>query len=104
MGNAGSDFGRLRTAIKTGSYRMACEIARQVPRLDLTDALAITLMSYAHEPERYERLARRWLEKFLDERSPTLENLAYAAELLRDLGLGFSDGQVVFDAIKPMLG
>jgi len=81
---------------------MACEIARSLPRLDLKDALTLTLMSFTQEPERYERLARRWLEKFLDEQGPSLDEAAYAAELLRDLAVDHE--AAVFDAIKPMLG
>jgi len=61
-------------------------------------------MSFTNEPERYEHLARRRLEKFLDEQRPNLDEVAYAAELLRDPGLGFADEQVVLGAIKPMLG
>jgi len=58
-------------------------------------------MSFTKEPERYERLARRWLEKFLGEQGPSLDEVAYAAELLRDLKPDHE--QAVFDAIKPML-
>jgi len=102
MGNAGSDYGRLRTAIKTGSYRMACEIARGLPRLDLKDALTLTLMSFTKDPPHYPRLARRWLSKFMEELTPNMEQVAYAAELLRDLSPGHE--QAVLEAIAPMLG
>jgi hypothetical protein len=39
----------------------------------------------------------------MEEQESSLEDVAYAAELLRDPGLDLGDEQVVFDAIKPML-
>jgi hypothetical protein len=101
MGNAGSDLGRLRTALKTGSYKLAVGIARDLPRVSLADALTLTLMSLTREPERYEVLARRWLAKFIAEAKPNLEEIVYAAELLRDLEPDCE--RSVMDAIRPML-
>jgi len=46
-------------------------------------------------------MARRWLEKFLEERAPNLVEIAYAAELLRDLKPDHV--QAVLEAITPML-
>jgi hypothetical protein len=101
VGNAGSEYGELRTAIRTGSYHRACEIARDLPHLKLTDALTITLMALEQVPLRFERLARRWLEKFITEVEPELGDVVYAGELLRDLREGHE--RAVFEAIKPML-
>jgi len=101
MGNVGSPYDHFRQALKTGGWRMAKQAARELPRIGLDDALGLTLMSFTKEPGRYERLARRWLEKFMDEQEPSLDEVAYAAELLRDLKPDHE--QAVFDAIKPML-
>jgi hypothetical protein len=38
---------------------MAKQAARELPRIGLDDALALTLMGFTKEPERYERMARR---------------------------------------------
>jgi hypothetical protein len=58
-------------------------------------------MCLTKEPVRYSRLARRWLEKFMDEAEPDLEEVAYATVLLRDVDPG--DERPVFEANKPML-
>jgi hypothetical protein len=101
MGNAGSPYGHFRATLKHGSWQMVKEAARELPRIGLDDALMLTLMALTREPEGFERLALRWLEKFIGEGEPTLEEIVYAAELLRDVE---PDGErVAFDAIKPML-
>ena len=57
-------------------------------------------MSLTREPERFGRLARRWLERFLAETEPDLDEIVYAAELLRDVDAGRE--RAVLEAIKPM--
>ncbi len=80
---------------------MVKDAARELPRIDLKDALMLTLMSLTKDPERYTRLARRWLAKFLDEAEPSLDEIASAAELLRDVAPGHE--RAVLEAIKPLL-
>lgn len=80
---------------------MVKDAARDLPRIGLKDALIVTLMSLTREPERFEPLAKRWLGKFINEANPTLEEVVYAAELLRDIAPDRE--RVVLDAIKPML-
>ena len=101
MGNAGSPYSHFRTALKHGSWQMIRDAARELPRLSLDDALVVTLLCLTKEPARFERLARRWLEKFIDEAQPELGEIAYAAELLRDVQPGHE--RAVLEAIKPML-
>ena len=58
-------------------------------------------MALTQDPLRYERLARHWLEKFIDETEPDLAEIAYAAGLLRDLDAG--DELRTLEVLKPML-
>ena len=80
---------------------MIKDTARELPRIGLGDARMLTLLALTREPENFERLASCWLEKFIDEAEPTLEEIVYAAELLRDVEP--EDERVAMDAIKPML-
>jgi hypothetical protein len=46
--------------------------------LNLTEALDLTLLIRETDRWRYERTAIRWLERFIEERRPTLAELALA--------------------------
>ncbi len=60
-----------------GAHEVASPDRRHATDLDADGAEA--------GPDAYERLARRWIEKFMDENEPDLGEVTYAAELLRDL-------------------
>jgi hypothetical protein len=50
--------------------------ARELPNLPLEDALQLVHL-YAHRGSpKYEAAARRWLQRYLEENAPGLENLA----------------------------
>jgi len=87
MGNAGSSYGNFATAVKTGSYTLACQVARELPRIGLREALQLTLLAAEKDPDRYEQMARRWLVRFLEEKRPTLGLVQYVASGLDRLGL-----------------
>ena len=82
MGNAGSPYGDFQTALRTGSFELAVDVARTLPRLTLSDALRLTLLAAQKAPERFDDMARRWLSRLLVERQPSLDELAWAAALL----------------------
>jgi hypothetical protein len=82
MGTAGSPYGEFQTALRTGSFELACQVAQTLPRLTLSDALHLTLLAARKRPERFEEMARRWLARLLVERSPSLDELAWASALL----------------------
>jgi hypothetical protein len=57
--------------------------AAELPRIDLTDALAICLLIERQEEERFERAAVRWLGRLCLERTRVdLEDLSRAASAL----------------------
>ena len=86
-GNAGSIGGEFRTAIRTKSFRVAMDLARSMPRLSLSDALALTVLGAAQEPERFPALARRFLVRFIEEAEPSLEQVKKVADALDSLCL-----------------
>jgi hypothetical protein len=51
----------------------------------LADALSLCEMLAARDPQRFERAARRWLRRFMDDRSPSLPELALAPAALSDM-------------------
>ncbi len=71
---------RFRRAIQTGSVTLAVGAASELGRLNLADALALTLLVAAREPHRYGRYAARWFGRYCAEQ-PRVE-LAEAQLLL----------------------
>jgi hypothetical protein len=58
---------RFRRALATGNAQIGEAAARDVPRLNLADALDLCLL-YRGEPAKYERAAARWIAWMIDER------------------------------------
>lgn len=46
---------------------MAIAAAKDLPRLSLTDALELTVLVTRKDPRRHQRVASRWLLRFLEE-------------------------------------
>jgi hypothetical protein len=65
--------------------------ARELGGLSLADALDLTLLIRETNTWRYERAAVRWLERFMEERKPTLAEIALASAALAEVG-GAGDG------------
>jgi hypothetical protein len=57
----------FRRALATGNVLMATSAAREVGRLDLDDALGLTLLYRDQDPARYTRAAVRWHSPFCAE-------------------------------------
>jgi hypothetical protein len=56
----GSPYGRFRRAIDRGNLTLAEAAARELPTLNLADALDYCDLLAREAPERYERAALRW--------------------------------------------
>jgi hypothetical protein len=82
VNSSGTRYGEFHTALRTGSFDLACEVARDLQRLTLGDALSLTLLAARTKPERFEEMARRWLARLLVERTPSLDQMAWASALL----------------------
>ena len=83
----------FKRAIERGSYLVAVTTAREVGRLDLAEALELLNLIALHEPALYDRAARRWLARLLDERQDvTVLDLQLAAAALAALPTASHDG------------
>ena len=76
MTSQGSAHGRFQRAIHRRQLSAAEMAAREMEGLSLSDALSLTLLIREADRRRYERAAVRWLERFIQERSPTLADIA----------------------------
>jgi hypothetical protein len=55
---------------------MAEDAARELPNLPLEDALLLVRLYAENESPKYEKAALRWLERYLTETSPRLQDFA----------------------------
>jgi hypothetical protein len=83
MTSEGSPYARFRRALDTGNPALVTAAARELPRIELDDALRICLVLRGDDPDRYERAAVRWLGRFaLEARAVTIDDLRMAADAL----------------------
>jgi hypothetical protein len=100
MTSQGSAHGRFTRAIQNGKVRQAEMAAREMGGLSLTDALSLCELLAGPDPERFERAACRWLQRFIDERLPPLAEVVLAASALAEIGQG---RRVGVDVLKRLL-
>jgi hypothetical protein len=86
MTSQGTAHGRFARAIRDRHLRRAEMAARELGGLNLAKALDLTLLMREVDRWRYERAAVRWLERFIEERNPTLAELALASASLAEVG------------------
>jgi hypothetical protein len=91
MTSQGTAHGRFQRAIQRRHLLTAETAARELGGLNLAEALDLTLLMRETDLWRYERAAVRWLQRFIEEHSPTLAELASAA--LAEVG-GAGDGSL----------
>jgi hypothetical protein len=70
---------RFRRAIERRALWMAEDAAREPPNLPLEDALQLVRLYAERGSLKYERAARRWLERYLIEENPSLQRFAEVA-------------------------
>jgi hypothetical protein len=88
MTSQGTAHGRFERAIHCGHVQAAEMAAREMGGLSLADALLQCELLAKVDPQRYERAALRWLERFIDERLPPLTEVSLAASALAELRHG----------------
>jgi hypothetical protein len=86
MTSQGTAHGRFQRAIQRRQLFAAEVAARELGGLSLADALDLTLLMREVETWRYERAAVRWLERFIEERRPSLSEIALAGAALSEMG------------------
>jgi hypothetical protein len=74
--------GRFRRAIERRALWAAENAARELPNLPLEDALQLVHLYAERDSPKFEPAARRWLARYLDEKSPSLGNFAKVASSL----------------------
>jgi hypothetical protein len=72
MTSQGTAAGRFQHAINRGHVQAAEMAAREMGGLSLAEALSLCELLANADPQRYERAALRWLERFIEERLPRL--------------------------------
>jgi hypothetical protein len=88
MTSQGTAHGRFQRAIHRRNVQNAEMAAREMGGLSLADALSLCELLANTDPQRYERAALRWLQRFIDERLPPLAEVALAASALAELRHG----------------
>jgi hypothetical protein len=101
MTSQGTPRGRFQRAIHRGHVQAAEMAAREMGGLSLSDALLLCELLANADPSRYERAALRWLQRFNDDRSPPLTEVALAASALAELRHGKRNTGV--EALKRLL-
>jgi hypothetical protein len=93
MTGQGTTHGRFERAIWRRHLNAAEMAARELGGLNLAEALDLTRLMRETDRWRYERAAVRWLERLIEERRPTLAELALASAALAEVG-GAGDGSL----------
>jgi hypothetical protein len=84
----GTAHGRFTRAVANSNLREAEIAARELGGLSLEDALSLCVLLAERDPQRFERAALRWLQRFIDERLPPVAEVALAASALGELRHG----------------
>jgi hypothetical protein len=88
MTSQGTAHGRFSRALASRNLRGAEAAARELGRLSLEDALGLCVLYLQSAPARYERAAVRWVERYVAERRPSLEDVGLAVGALAELRNG----------------
>jgi hypothetical protein len=76
---------RFKRAIERRALWLAEDAARELPNLPLEDLLMLVRLYAERQSPKYERAALRWLGRYLDEHSPTLQRFAEMTAILAAL-------------------
>jgi hypothetical protein len=74
--SGGHRYAEFQRALKNGNLWVAEAVARELPKVSLEDALKLVHLYAAKESPKYEAAAMKWLRRYLNESSPTLDNVA----------------------------
>jgi hypothetical protein len=64
VGAAGSPYAAFSRALRSRNLTLALAEARDLPVVNLADALELLLLIRDKQPERYDRAAARWLARY----------------------------------------
>jgi hypothetical protein len=97
----GRPYSIFKRAVQRRNVVGALSAARELPQLSLIDALELTLLVARKDPRRHQRVAARWLLRYLEEdREATIEEAALAASSLVALtGVGYREAAETLQAM-----
>jgi hypothetical protein len=79
---------------------MAVAAAKDLPQLGLADALELTVLVARKDPGRHQRVAARWLLRYLEEDPHAIEEAALAAASLVALtGVAYQEAAQILRAM-----
>jgi hypothetical protein len=78
----GSPYARFQRALRTGNLMIIRAAAKDLPHVDLGDALCVCMAIRSEEPDRFERAALRWLARFAAEQARSITDVREAAAAL----------------------
>ena len=81
----GSPYARLQRALDARHLLKALDAASELPVVSLDDAMELCLLLAEAADRRYEPAARRWLQRYANERGPTLGQILLAGAALSEL-------------------
>ena len=91
----------FKRALQRRNVVAALAAARELPQLSLTDALELTLLVARKDPARHQRVAARWLQRYLEEirqRRSRRQQLA-ASSLVALTGVGYREAAQTLKAM-----
>jgi hypothetical protein len=102
----GRPYAIFQRALSRRNVLDAVAAARELPQLSLLDALELTLLIARKDPHRHQRVAARWLLRFLEEDpDATIEEAGIAAACLAGLGgAGYREAAQTLRALAERAG
>jgi hypothetical protein len=82
--SGGHPYAEFQRALKNGNVWVAEAVARELPKVSLEDALRLVHLYAQKESPKFEKAAMKFLRRYLDESSPTLERFAEVTARLSD--------------------
>jgi hypothetical protein len=99
MRDHGPSYARFQRSLRTGNLDLVRAAAAELPVVALDDALAILLLYRDREPERFDRVALRWLARFVTERARQIADVQAAAAALERLRVDPEDALARLQAL-----
>jgi hypothetical protein len=96
----GRPYSIFRRVLERGNLLVAEATAKELPPLNLTDALELTILIARKDPRRHPRVAARWLFRYLEVCDATIDEAAMIAACLAALaGDRFQDAALSLRAM-----
>ena len=85
MSIKGSPYARFRRSLQGGQLAVVLTEARELPRIELDDALEVLVLMARAEHPAFDRAAARWVGRLIAEQPLSLRDARYALALVERL-------------------